>query len=417
MWRTANRHEKTKQYDTPWVDVMRVAILGVGGLGRTLASELRGDPRVSSLLLVDQLGERARVLTGIRGRVPIEAFSLNVENRVALEKAIRGADVVVNTTLPRYNLGIMQAALAARASYLDVAATGPREPGGPPGILEQIGMDGAFKAAGVTAIVSMGLDPGISNVMARHAADQLDTIDAIRIRSGGLATLPGFTNFPLYSREAFLSDMLVRPTVWTDGKLQDREPLSEPEEYTFPPPVGPQRTYLISHEEVKTLPTYLGKPVGRVDFKYALDPHLVQAMLSLDKLGLLSDGRMIRIGDQMVPFRRAFLAAFPEPSALVLPMEGAKVLSVEVEGRKGGKHLLHRGDISMPHHEANRRRSTTAVYYLSAVGAAIGVAMIGEKATPGPGVHPPETLDPTRVFKEWSARDLPLQWSERAVES
>lgn len=396
---------------------MRVAILGVGGLGRTLASELRGDPRVNSLLLVDQLGERARVLTGMRGRVSIEATSLNVENRIALAKAIQGADVVVNTTLPKYNLGIMQAALEARASYLDVAATGPREPGGVPGIFEQIGMSESFKAAGLTAIVSMGLDPGISNVMGRHAADQLDSIDAIRVRSGGLATLPGFTNFPLYSREAFLSDMLVRPTVWLDGKLQDREPLSEPEDYTFPPPVGAQRTYLVSHEEVKTLPTYLGKPVGRVDFKYALDPHLVQAMLSLDKLGLLADGRMIRIGNQMVPFRRAFLAAFPEPSALVLPMEGAKALSVEVEGRKAGRRILHRGDISMLHQEANRRRSTTAVYYLSAVGAAIGIAMIGDKATPGPGVHPPETLDPAKVFGEWAARNLPLEWSERAVDT
>src|SRR5207249_4736751 len=136
---------------------MRVAILGVGGLGRTLASELRGDPRVTSLLLIDQFGERARVL------------------------------------------------------------------------------------------------PGISNAMARSAAERLDTVDAIRIRSGGVAALPGYTSFPLYSREVFLSDVLTPPTVWLDGALEDRAPLSEPEEYRFPPPVGLQRTYLISHEEVKTL--------------------------------------------------------------------------------------------------------------------------------------------------------------------
>ena len=107
---------------------MRVAILGVGGLGRTLASELRTDPRVSSLLLIDQLGDRARVLTGIRGRVPIEAKQLSVENRVVLVKALAGVDIVINTTLPKQNLGIMQAALEARANYLDVSATGPREP-------------------------------------------------------------------------------------------------------------------------------------------------------------------------------------------------------------------------------------------------------------------------------------------------
>src|SRR5437016_6739543 len=116
---------------------MRVAILGVGGLGRTLASELRADRRVTSLLLTDQFGERARVLTGIPGRVSIEATQLNVENHAALGRAIKGSDIVVNTTLPRYNLRIMGAALEAGAHYLDIAAAGPSEPGAPPGRSEE----------------------------------------------------------------------------------------------------------------------------------------------------------------------------------------------------------------------------------------------------------------------------------------
>jgi len=396
---------------------MRVAILGVGGLGRTLASELRADRRVTSLLLTDQFGERARVLTGIPGRVSIEAVQLNVENRLALGRAIEGADIVVNTTLPRYNLGIMQAALEAGAHYLDIAAAGPREPGGVPGVFAQIAMGDAFKSAGRTALVSMGFDPGISNVMAREAAEKLDVIDAIRVRAGDLVTSPGPGYFPMYSREAFLAHVLVRPTVWLDGGLQEREPLSEPEDFPFPPPVGVQRTYLVSHEEVETLPRYLGKPVGRVDHKYALDPNVVRALISLDRLGLLEDSRRIRVGNQMVSFRRALLAAFPEPSALVLPQQGATALTVEVEGHRDGQRVIRRGDVALAQPEANRRRSTTAVYYLSAVGAAIGVAMIADRTTPGPGVHPPETLDRGRVFAEWAARELPMAWSEKTVAS
>jgi len=203
--------------------------------------------------------------------------------------------------------------------------------------------------------------------------------------------------------------------VWLDDGLAAREPLSEPEDFPFPAPVGVQRTYLVSHEEVETLPRFLGKPVGRVDYKHALHPDVVRALISLDRLGLLSDSRMIRVGNQMVSFRRALLAAFPEPSALVLPLQGATALTVEVEGVRDGHHLVRRGDVLMSQPDANRRRSTTAVNYLTAVGAAIGVAMIGDQATPGPGVHPPEALDRERVFKEWAARELPMQWSERAV--
>src|SRR2546428_1140730 len=175
---------------------MRVAILGVGGLGRTLASELRGDPRVTSLLLIDLFGERARVLTGVRGRVAIEAKQLNVENRIALTKAIAGSDLVINTTLPRYNLGIMQAALEVRANYLDPSAAGPREIGGLAGIFEQLAMGEAFKAAGLTALVSMGLDPRISNVMARTAAQRLHTVGAVPTSSRSLAAVPRYNPVP-----------------------------------------------------------------------------------------------------------------------------------------------------------------------------------------------------------------------------
>ncbi len=391
---------------------MRVAILGVGGLGRSLASELRADPRVTGLLLADQKGERARILTAIRGRVAIEARQLDVENAAALVRTIRGYDVVVNTTLPRYNLAIMDAALQAGTDYVDVGATGPRAPGGKPGILEQLDLDARFRDAGRTALLSMGMDPGMSSVLAKGAASKLDTVDSVRIRTASATKESQIQTFPLYSREAFLEDILIRPTVWMDGVLQEREPLGEEETFDFPAPIGKQRAYLVSHEETKTIPRFLGKPVRRVDYKVALNPDLVRALLALERLGLLSESRTIRAGEQLVPFRRALLAAFPEASALLLPLEGFEVLSVEVEGARAGKALVRRGDIVFSHQEANRRRSTNAVHYLTSVGIAIGLALMEAKSV-GPGVVTAEALDPARVFVEWIARKLPLDWSER----
>lgn len=395
---------------------MRVAILGTGGVGRTLATELWTDELVSSLLLVDRIGERARVFERMSGRIPMEAVELDVENRSQLARALKKADVVVNATLPKYNLAIMETALDIGANYLDLAATGPRKPGGLPGILEQLQMHDPFEDAGLMALLSMGLDPGMTNVLAREAADKLDAIDTIRIRSGGTVNVPNFGSaFPLYSPEAFLTDILLRPTVWLNGRLEGREPFGEEEDFKFPRPVGTQRCFLISHEEVKTLPRFLGKPVKRVDFKYALDSRLIRALLALDSLGLLKESRSIRIGNQTVPFRRAFLAVFPEPSALVRPLKGTKCVSVEVEGTKAGVPKVYRSDITLSHREANRRRFTTAVYYLTAVGAAIGVGMLLRKALPGAGVYPPEVLPPERVLNEWNARDLRVIQSERTL--
>jgi len=394
---------------------MRVAILGIGGLGRTLASELRTDPRVTALLLADQKGERARILTAIRGRVSIEARQLNVEDAAPLVRALAGYDVVVNSTLPKHNLAIMEAALQAGTDYLDISATGPRTPGGKPGILEQLDLDDRFKAAGRTALLSMGIDPGMSNVMAKDAAAHLDAVDTVRIRTGSTTGEAGIQSFPLYSREVFLADVLVPPTVCEDGALHEREHLGEEEDFVFPEPIGSQKAYLVSHEETKTVPRFLGKPVRRVDYKVALNPNLVRALLALHRLGLLGDERVIRVGDQIVPFRRALLSAFPEPSALLLPLQGYEGLSVEVEGSKAAQRLVRRGDIVFANQEANRRRSTTAVHYLTAVGAAIGLVLLDAKAASGPGVVTPEALDPAAVWKEWAARKLPIVWSERSV--
>lgn len=394
---------------------MRVAILGAGGLGRTLVSELRSDPRVSELMVVDRVADRARVLAGLRERVPIEAHAVNVENVDLLRQTLRGFDVAVNATLPRYNLTIMRACLGARVSYLDTSAAGPSRPGGPMGIFEQLGLHDAFRSAGVTALPSMGMVPGVSNVLARDASGTFDRVEAIRIRNATTAKLPGFEDFPLYSREAFLDDFLLRPTVWIDGRLEERDPMAEEESFDFPEPIGTRRTFLVSHEEVKTLPRFLGKPVGRVDFKYGLSPNLAHAILSLDRLGLFREDRTIRLGGVRVPFRKVFLSTFPEPSAILVSLEGAEAVSVEVEGTSGSTRIVQRRDVVFTHRDANRRRSTTAVGYLTAVGAAIGVAMIADKATPGAGVYPAETLDPARVFKEWTARDLPLTRSQRTI--
>src|SRR5713226_1527152 len=270
----------------PLASSVKVAIVGLGGVGRVLAHELSNNPRVSSLQIIDKAKISSRGLAPLRNRMEVVASELDAAHSADLVRAIRGCDVVANTSVSDLNLGIMRAALRVGADYLDVAATGPRRPGGLPGILEQLTLHDTYEKADLRALLSMGLDPGMSNVMAREASDRLETIDTIRIRSGGTVRVrqrrPSPKFVPLYSREAFFSDVRIRPTVWQGGRLEERDLLSEEEDYTFPDPVGTQTTFLIAHEEVKTLPLYLGKPVGQVDFKYAINPDLAQALKALE---------------------------------------------------------------------------------------------------------------------------------------
>src|SRR3989441_8622007 len=95
-----------------------------------------------------------------------------------------------------------------------------------------------------------------------------------------------------------------------------------------------------------------------------------------------------------VPFRRAFLQALPEASALVHPVAGAKALSVEAEGTAGGTRKVERRDIVMDHREAGRGAAITALIYLTAGAAAIRAPLLGGGGPPPPRGSIPPTPPP-----------------------
>ncbi len=396
---------------------MKVAVLGAGGFGRTLVLEFASDRRVSDIVVLDMRGDRSRTLQSIGRTARVTALEVDVRDPASLGRALEGVDVAVNATLPDYNLAIMRVCFEAGCGYVDSSGYSPNTPEEKWGVLEQLELDPAWQQRGIAAIVGMGSDPGISNVMARVAADRFQSIDAIRIRWGasGKKEVEGF---PLYSREMFIRDALSRPMVWDRGQLIERDVASGEEEFEFPPPIGRRKVHLFEHEETMTLPRRLGKPVASIDYKHSIDPSLVRAIWHLNALGLLSPKRAIRIGPHTLRFRDAFMAAWPEPSTLIGPMEGSMSLVIEVDGTKAdGSKASVRIWTLIDHKEANRRRGTTAEYFLTAASAATGALLIGLKKTPRLGVLSPEELPPDVVLPELEQRGVHFNVVEHSIPS
>ncbi len=389
---------------------MRVAILGIGGYGRAAALELASDRRVSELLLIDRRGDRPRVLQHAL-RTSASALELDVTNAQALRHALSEVDVTVNMIPSQHNIAIMDACLDAGCGYVDVSSHHPASAGETGDILEQLDQDQDWRDRRLTAIVSMGSDPGLSNVMARVASARFQRIDVIRIRRA--ATGPkAVDGFPMYSREIFLEDALSQPVIWEAGELVDQQPACGEEPFEFPQPIGPRRVHLFRHEEVLTLPLRLGKPVGRVDYKHDINPDLIRSIHALNALGLFAPERFIRIGAQRVLFRDSFLATFPEPSTLLSLQTGALAIVVEVTGRTGkGEEITVRGWVVMENREASRQHATTPEHVLAADAAAAGAILIGTKKASRAGVLAPEELPPEIVLPELEARGVQLNFA------
>jgi saccharopine dehydrogenase (NAD+, L-lysine-forming) len=264
--------------------------------------------------------------------------------------------------------------------------------------------DAEWRAHGLTAVLGMGEDPGLSNVMARQSADGLDHVESIRVRDGDTGANPAYPFLPVFSPETFLEETLHGSRVWEHGRYRDVPPFSDGEVYDFPAPVGPQKVYSVDHEEVDSLPRNIGKGVQYVDFKLGMDDVAVRTLLSLRDLHLLERGTPQAPGPL-----RAVLNALPKPADLAGKLGGDSMLVVETQGEKDGHPVAETLMTTINHGKANELYGVTAVAYLTGTPAAVAVLQMMGGSIRTPGMLAPEQLDPKPFFPMLHERGITVQ--------
>jgi saccharopine dehydrogenase (NAD+, L-lysine-forming) len=349
-----------------------------------IAGHLAAHSSIRRLTLADVEERFARsVAARLADRSRVETKALDASDLAALEQALSGVEVVVQASVPRFNAGIQAACLANGAHYLDLAA----DSSDPYAASEE------WTRRGLTAIIGMGEDPGLSNVMARQSADGLDRVRSIRVRDGDTASSPEFAFLPLFSPETFIEETLHTSRIWDGGRYREVPPFGEGEVYGFPAPVGPQKVYSVDHEEVDSLPRFIGKGVEYVDFKLALDDVTVRTLQTLRDLKLLERGTPESPGP-----RRSVMNALPKPADLAGKIDGYAALVVETTGEKGGQPWAETLYTLLSHRRAADLYHVTATAYLTGTPAAAAVLQIVGGQIHTPGMLPPEALDPKPFF-------------------
>jgi len=372
-----------------------VLLIGCGAVGTVIASHLAPDSRVRRLTLADVDERFARTVAArFAGSSKVTTRALDASDPSVLESAFQGVEVVVQASLPRFNAGIQAACLAAGASYMDLA-TDSTDP---------YVNDAEWRAHGLTAVLGMGEDPGLSNIMARQSADGLDHVESIRVRDGDTGANPAYPFLPVFSPETFLEETLHGARVWENAHYRDVPPFSDGEIYDFPPPIGPQKVYSVDHEEVDSLPRNIGKGVRYVDFKLSLDDTAVRTLLSLRDLRLLERGTREAPGPL-----RAVLNAFPKPADLAGKIDGDSMLIVETKGEKDGHPVAETFSTTLNHRRTDELHHVTAVAYLTGTPAAVAVLQMVGGAIREPGMLAPEVLDPNPFFPMLRERGISVR--------
>jgi len=221
----------------------------------------------------------------------------------------------------------------------------------------------------------------------------MERVDSIKVRDGDTASSPDYPFIALFSPETFVEETLAPSRIWRDGKYDSVPPFGEFETYEFPAPIGSLPVYSVDHEEVDTLPRFIGKGVGYVDFKLALDPPTVQT------LKLFRDLHLLEPGPPGGPSpRRALFGALPKPADLAGRVDGYAAILVEVAGAKDGHDIVHTIYAMLGHREAAKRFGSTATAYLTGSGAAAGALLLVSDSIREKGKLSPENLDPKPFF-------------------
>ena len=309
------------------------------------------------------------------------------------------ADVILNAVDPRFNPAIFAAAFEANCTYLDMAMTlsrpHPEKPYEEPGVKlgdEQFARDEQWKAAGLLALVGMGVEPGLSDVLARYAADHLfDEVDEVAVRDGANLEVEGYAFAPTFSIWTTIEECLNPPLVWERGRgWFTTEPFSEPELFDFPEGIGPVECVNVEHEEVVLVPRWVD--CKRVTFKYGLGEEFIGVLRTLHLVGLDSTEK-VRVGDVEVAPRDVVAATLPDPATLGDRMTGKTCAGTYVTGTKDGErrafYLYHVAD----NEQTMREYGHQAVVLQTALNPVVALELLANGSWSGTGVLGPEAFD------------------------
>jgi saccharopine dehydrogenase (NAD+, L-lysine-forming) len=379
---------------------MRVLIIGAGGVGSAMARTAIKWNLFERVVLADY--DEARAQRSIEGGGDrFAAYQLDGSNEEAIVALVKSEniDAVVNALDPRFVMPLFRACFSAGVAYLDMAMSlshpHPTDPYSLTGVKlgdEQFAMQDQWKERGLLALCGMGVEPGLSDVFARYAADKLfSSIDELGVRDGANLVVEGYDFAPSFSIWTTIEECLNPPVIWEKGRdWFTTPPFSEPETFNFPAGIGPVECVNVEHEEVLLMPRWVD--ANRVTFKYGLGDEFIQVLSILHKLGLDST-TPIRVGNVEVSPRDVVAGCLPNPAELGdrmsgLTCAGTWVTGTGVDGSPREVYLYHVVDNAWSMSEFGSQ----SVVWQTAMNPIIALELLDSGAWSGEGVLGPEAL-------------------------
>lgn len=265
-----------------------LAIGGSGGMGRFAVDAAQHFDSVERIVVAD-LNESSAQDFAAQLNNKVSSMGLDVSDDVALRKAMANTDLVINTCGPfyRYGVPVLQAAIDTGCHYVDICDDW--EP-----TVEMLKLDQQAKEADVCAIVGLGASPGISNMLALIAMQELDSVatlytgwDLGGATPEGESSQAGVNAAMLHGIE----QMTGKVRIYRNGAFELTKPMA-PVSVRFPG-LTPFQGYIFGHPEAVTFPYNYPQLRESINLAHGgdIDSWLLKGILALVNRGLISRSR------------------------------------------------------------------------------------------------------------------------------
>jgi lysine 6-dehydrogenase len=379
---------------------MKAAI--AGGAGRqSLAAiyDFIENEDVEKILLIDANGEALDARKKLVDSAKVETKVVDITDVDKMAEALSDYDVVINATSHVFNMKVMDACLKSKTNYTDLG-----------GLFhwarEQLKRHEEFKKAGITGIVGAGSAPGIVNVLAKYAADRLDTVDTILLLDAIInPSATGYGFVAPYALDTIIEEFTMSNFEFKDGEFVELPPFSGKMTVDFPEPYGTLNLYNMIHSEVATMPiAFKDKGIKNVAFKLALPTLFEERLRFLIENGMGNREKINVKGTAVAP-RDVLIELFetkPGKGSKSTPQD-QKLLRVIVSGEKNGRKVTYEVETDLHHHPWGLSNGHFSVGFPAAVTA----RMLGNGSIKEKGFFTGESVIDTDIyFRELEKRDV-----------
>lgn len=374
---------------------MKILVLGAGMMGRAIAYDLCKHSKFDSIAVADRDKKTIQSTKKFLEREEIDFHTLDIDKTNDVKKNFQNYDVAISAVPYKFNYILAKIAIETKTHFIDLGGNNDI-------VKRERSLSENARKQDVVVIPDCGLAPGLTSVITRDIVEQMDYIDFVKIRVGGLPIHPRPPlNYQIvFSPYGLINEYVEDAMVLDHGRIIKKKPMTDLEKIMFPKPFGEMEAFLTSGG-CSTLPYTYKNKIDYLDYKTIRYPGHCEKFKTFLDLGLMEE-REIKIGKQLVVPRD--LLATILMNNLPCNEEDVVLLKVSSEGMKDGEKICLEYTMIDYYDE---EKDITAMMRTTGYPVSIIAQMIERGVIKERGVFCPEEIVPCMpFFDELNKRDI-----------